>query len=367
MSGMAPPKKPKRSVLIAARLITAIVSLAGAEAMLWFGGYPRWWAMDPQWGTTPPEYESDSVLGWRNREGRFDLAWPERPGTTRVTNWSQGRRATAEREPADDAPIGPRVLFFGDSFVQGYQLSDSETMPWIVQKNHPELNISNFGTGDYATYQSYLAIKRRVHGPASVYHLFNGFHEGRNAADPNWLRVYKKTQGGFFFPYAELANGELLPHKSQGNLVWNLSRRLRTVALVQDYRDILESYGRVRNKRRLTESLLAKMNQIVRGEGGKFTVILFDMSPQERKDYRNFLESQGISFVDCDRPDLEDKKLRLPDGHPSRGLNGLLAQWIEPLQVVRDRSPEVRSMHEPVAVKGDGRPAPTAKDRVQAQ
>ena len=35
-----------RSVLIAARLITAVVSLAGAEAMLWFGGYPRWWAMD---------------------------------------------------------------------------------------------------------------------------------------------------------------------------------------------------------------------------------------------------------------------------------------------------------------------------------
>jgi len=83
---MAAPTPPKRSILIAARLITAVVSLAGAEAVLWLGGYPRWWAMDPQWGTTPPEYESNSVLGWQNREGRFNLAWPGLAGTTLVTN-----------------------------------------------------------------------------------------------------------------------------------------------------------------------------------------------------------------------------------------------------------------------------------------
>ncbi len=333
-------------MLVAARLITAVVSLAGAEAMLWFGGYPRWWAMDPQWGTTPPEYQSDSILGWQNRAGRFNLAWPDLSGTTLVTNWSQGRRATAEQEPAGDAANRPRVFSFGDSFVQGYQLSDSETLPWIVQQRHPDVVVSNFGTGDYATYQSYLAIKRWVHGPASVYHLFNAFHEGRNAADPNWLRVYKKTRGGFFFPYAELVAGDLQARKSPGNLVWYLSRRLRTVAMIQDYRDILESYGRVRNKRQLTQTLLMKMNQIVRTEAGKFTVILFDMSPPERKDYRKFLESQSISFVDCDRPELQDKKLRLPDGHPSQALNELLAQWIEPLQVVMDYSPEARSVPE---------------------
>jgi hypothetical protein len=93
------------------------------------------------------------------------------------------------------------------------------------------------------------------------------------------------------------------------------------------------------------------MNEAVRTQGGKFTVILFDMSPEERKDYRKFLESRGIRFIDCDRPELQDKKLRLPDGHPNRELNELLAQWIEPLQVVTDRSPEARSIHEPIAAK----------------
>jgi hypothetical protein len=228
--------------------------------------------------------------------------------------------------------------------VQGYQLSDSETLPWIVQQRHSDVVVSNFGTGDYGTDQSYMAIEKWVHGPTSVYYLFNGFHEGRNAADPNWLRVYKKTRGGFFFPYAELVAGDLQARKSPGNLVWYLSRRLRTVAMIQDYRDILESLGRVRNKRQLTETLLVKMNEAVRAQGGIFTVMLVDMSPEERNDYRRFLGSQGIRFIDCDHPELKDKKLRLPDGHPSQALNELLAQWIEPLQVVTDRNPEARSI-----------------------
>jgi hypothetical protein len=32
---------------------------------------------------------------------------------------------------------------------------------------------------------------------------------------------------------------------------------------------------------------------------------------------------------------MKDKRLRLSDGHPNEQLNRLLAQWIEPLPVVR--------------------------------
>jgi hypothetical protein len=109
------------------------------------------------------------------------------------------------------------------------------------------------------------------------------------------------------------------------------------VALVQDYGDIFESLRRVRNKKRLTETLLMKMDETVREQGGKFTVILSDVLKEDRKDYRRFLESKGINFVDYDRPELQDKKLRLPDGHPNGALHELFAQWMEPLQVPTDR------------------------------
>ena len=333
---------PKRSVVIAARLITAIVALAGAEGVLWFGGYPPWWRMDPQWGTTQPQDECDSDLGWQARAGQYKLKWPDRADPTVVTNWSNGRRATGEQEPSSEAAKLPQVMFFGDSYIEGYQLSDSETLPWIVQRRHPEVNVSNFGEGDYGTYQCYLAIKKRVHGPAAVYHELSWFHEKRNAADPSWLRIFKPSPPGCFYPYGVLRGDAIEAHRSDGNLVWSLSRRLRSVALVQDYRDIVESYWRVRKQRQFTKTLLAKMDQAVRAEGGKFTVILFDEPQAQRVEYRDFLASQRIRFIDCDRPEMKDKSLRLPDGHPNRKMNELLAQWIDPLEVVTPPSLSAR-------------------------
>jgi hypothetical protein len=174
--------------------------------------------------------------------------------------------------------------------------------------------------------------------------MFNGFHEGRNAADPAWLRLNQKPPAGCFYPYAVESSSGLREYRSTGNVVWPLSRKLRIVALVEDYRDIIASYFRVHNKRRVTEDLLVKMQETVRTQGGKFTVILFDLSAGERRDYKQFLESKGIAFVDCDHPELKDKSLRLPDGHPSLGLNSRLASWMEPLVVVPERPSEARSV-----------------------
>jgi len=71
---------------------------------------------------------------------------------------------------------------------------------------------------------------------------------------------------------------------------------------------------------------------VVAAAGGKFTVILFDLNPEERTDYRRFLESQHIAYIDCDRPERNDPSLRLSDlQHPTPKLNELLAKWIEPV------------------------------------
>lgn len=331
---MASSKQPaRRSVLIVARLITAVVSLAGAEGVLWLGHYPDWWAMDPNWGSAPPEYKPDPELGWSNREGSLDLLWPGlREGPQRVTNWSRGRRATSAQEPRDSSR--QQVLFFGCSYVQGYGLSDAETLPWMVQQRHPELEVSNFGTGNYGTYQSLLSMKRNVHGPVSVYYQFDGFHEDRNIAALSWLRVNKRPPPGWFFPYAVLKNGQIEERRSRGYLVWPISRHLRTGALVQEWIQIIATYPRVREKRAVTEKLLESMDRLVKGRGGRFTVILFDLDPEQRRQYRSFLTSHGIAFVDCDHPELKDRSLRQPDAHPGEKLNRLLSDWIEPIAAV---------------------------------
>ncbi len=327
------PNQPKRSVLIAARVISLAIGLAGAESILWFGGYPAWWQTLHISGDDS-EYAPDPDLGWKNRQGQFHLVDPERNTPFQYTNWSQGRRATADREPAVDAARTPRVLFFGDSYVQGYGLSNQQTFAWIVQQVHPELAVSNFGTADYGTDQSYLAIAKYVRGPCSVFYLFNSFHERRNVAEPDWIRIVKQPPPGLFFPYADLSHGMLRAHASVGEMVWPLSRWLRTAALAEDYYQRIATYPRMRNKRAVTEELLVKMNETVLAAGGKFTVILFDTTPDERRDYRDFVRSRSIPFIDCDHPEMTDKHFRLPDGHPNAELNRLLAQWIEPISSV---------------------------------
>jgi len=86
-----------------------------------------------------------------------------------TTNWSNGRRATSEQEPSPGDSSKRRADFFGDSFIQGYGLSNADTLPWIVQQRHPELQVSNYGAGLYGTHQSYLSMKKWVKEPASVY------------------------------------------------------------------------------------------------------------------------------------------------------------------------------------------------------
>jgi hypothetical protein len=80
------------------------------------------------------------------------------------------------------------------------------------------------------------------------------------------------------------------------------------------------------------------MNETVLAAGGKFRIILMDMTPEERSDYRRFLELRNIAFIDCDRPEIKDRSLRLSDGqHPTGKLNELLAQWMEPEAGTREQ------------------------------
>ena len=39
--------------------------------------------------------------------------------------------------------------------TQGWAIDDNETYPWKLQKRYPSLNVLNYGTGGYGSYQSF--------------------------------------------------------------------------------------------------------------------------------------------------------------------------------------------------------------------
>jgi hypothetical protein len=325
-------------VLILARIITGLVSIALAEGMLWMLGYPSWRNLQV---SSASEFEPDPELGWKNRKGHYDLVAPDRP-PFRYTNWSQGRRATSAQAPLQDDPR-PRILLVGDSYVYGYGLGDADTFAWRFGQRHPELQVSNYGTPGYGTYQSSIAMKRALStnpakSGAAVFYLLNGFHEDRNVADPGWIRVARHPDNGGFFPFAVLSGGELEDRRTNGDQIWTLSRKLRTAAMAEEYTEMAEAWSRVRKKRAVTQALLVRMDSLAQSAGAKFTVILFDLYPSDRKTYREFLASRGIASIDCDHAELNDKNLRQPDGHPNRKLNELLSQWVDPASTLANVS-----------------------------
>jgi hypothetical protein len=332
---MARKPPPQRSVLILARTITAIVSIALAEGLLALLGYPPWRTQQISSADVKSEYQPDPELGWINREGTYDRAAPDRP-LFRYTNWSEGRRATSDSEPAPSDPR-PRVILVGDSYAYGDGLGDTDTFAWRMQRHHPELQVTDYGTPGYGGYQSYLAMDRALdnrNAGTTVLYLFNGSHESRNVADPSWIRVVHHPANGVFFAYAALHNGALEAQRSSGDAIWSLSHKMRTVAMAEEYYEMAEAWMRLHNKRAVTEAILTRMQHSAELSGAKLTVILFDFEPKDRRAYREFLASQSISFIDCDHPELNDHTYRQPDGHPNARLNEILTQWVDPASTV---------------------------------
>jgi len=155
---------------------------------------------------------------------------------------------------------------------------------------------------------------------------------GDAPADADNVRINNRLRGAI-----EAALGGLTLLASDPSARFDAAQAVfksRQVSALPTIETALAKEQDARVKRALTEALLEKMDQAIRTQGGKFTVILFDMDATQRAEYRRFVQSRGINFVDCDRPEMKDRKLRMPDNHPNQGLNQLVAQWIEPLQVV---------------------------------
>jgi lysophospholipase L1-like esterase len=101
-------------------------------------------------------HEFDRLLGWRPKPGRY--VYPvgvEAKTPIRFTILADGSRVTAgERENR----VRP-VLVLGDSFTQGWAVSDEETYAWKLQERFPTARFVNYGTAGYSTYQSLLRLK----------------------------------------------------------------------------------------------------------------------------------------------------------------------------------------------------------------
>lgn len=322
-------RQRSRALAAASAAVGLALALGLSEGVLRLAGRTPWRSvLTPI--NEPVMHEPDPVLGWRAKPGSY--AYPGyAPGApdVRQTYLADGARATGYRgEGGEDT-----VALIGDSLMQGWGLSDEETLAWKLQERFPELRFVNYGTGGYGTYQSLLVLERLLAAPDPprlVIYDFIPVHEDRNVAAPDWLHSLSLTarRGIVAVPFATLANdGGLRRHPPQAYPAWPLHDRLALVALAENAWLRLRSAGRASQGRPVTQAILKEMRERCAARGVGFIVVFFWAPLDLKRDYASFLREHGVRYTDCTRRVTLDLIIA-GEGHPNGALNTIWADCI---------------------------------------
>jgi hypothetical protein len=307
-------------------VLTACVALAlavaAAEVVARLRPPPA--EMEPLDRNVPTLHEPDAELGWRNKAGRF--VWPGRNRDAGrdivMTFWPDGLRATGPTQRRGR----PQLVVVGCSFTQGWALTDEDTYPWRLQTAFPDLEVLNYGTAGYGTYQSLLALERHLARsttpPAMVVYGLIEFHEERNVLPADWLHALRRATvaGPQRAPFVSLApDGNLVRHPPEGWPEWPLDGVLASVRLLEDRWVEYRTRGRAAQEPAALEALVAEMARDTTAAGTRFLVAILDtMSNATRERYDGFLDARGIARVDCLFPNRHDIRFKVPGyGHPN--------------------------------------------------
>jgi len=307
--------------------LSVVFSGAIAESLLRLTGHTPWTysRFDPN---KPTMYEPDPVLGWTKKEGEYVFpAYDSSGQDIHMTFIAHGQRLTRAKETVSNKEF----VIVGGSFIEGHAIDDNETYAWILQNQYPSLNVLNYGTGAYGSYQSLLVLEKelpRLTSPITVLYGFIQHHEDRNIASDQWLKKLSRLsrRGHAPVPYVtyEEDNG-LVRHAHEGYLVLPFRESLATIVLIEKVYMKIKTMNRNSQKRLVTEQILLEMNRITEKYGAKFVMVLLMADQETKSHYMSFCKTHNIRCIDCVYPLTPEMKV-VGEGHPNGRMNSLWAE-----------------------------------------
>jgi hypothetical protein len=277
----------------------------------------------------PTVHEPDSVLGWKNRTGNYE--YPDYSGSGQSINMTFLSSGTRDTGGKKDSPN--ELIIVGGSCTQGKAISDEETYPWKLQNEFPTLEVLNYGTGAYGTYQSLLVLERILpilQSPVMILYGFVGHHETRNVATADWLALLSKyaKRGHVYLPFATIDNnGKIRRHPPEMYPAFPFRKSLASMALLEKYFAQIKTRKRRSQRRTVTEKLLLEMNELAMAHGTEFVVAMLLADEQIKTHYVNFLRENLIETIDCVYPLTPGRQVN-GEGHPNGTMNSLWAECI---------------------------------------
>ena len=89
----------------------------------------------------------------------------------------------------------------------------------------------------------------------------------------------------------------------------------------------LRTSGREKQKRAVTENLLAEMNDLCAINNAELIIVILHGEEEEKADYISYLDEKHITWVDCVIP-MTPEMTVVGEGHPNGRMNSLWADRI---------------------------------------
>lgn len=326
--------RPIHGLLIA--VCAVLLSLLGAELALRVAGYQPWQRF-AEFDRVPVMTQPDPVLGWGNKPGRY--AYDISPGGSgnriSVSIQPDGRRRAASSGRPDD------VWIFGCSFTFGWAVTDGDEYPARLDARLGGNRVGNFGVAGYGAFQSLELFKRKLREnggkgpPLAVYGLIS-FHDERNVATTDWLRMIRAAGRGHAWvatPFVSLDGENLVRHPPDTYQVLPGAESSSLIALAQEAFNRARSHGRENAKRPATIALLKEWSRVAAEAGSNFVVLALYL-PHDRLFYLKELREAGIAVIDGSRHDMPAPGTMVPgdENHPVPSLHakwaGLVADYL---------------------------------------
>ncbi|MDY6971685.1 MAG: hypothetical protein SV775_05080 [Thermodesulfobacteriota bacterium] len=325
-------EKRKTGFLLTAFVLAFLITLVLSESMLRIAGYSPWKKLKIFPANTPIMHQYDHKLGWKNKPGKYKVPPFSENGKEACVTLLQGGNRDCGYE--GESGKADQVVIVGGSYTVGWGLSDDETFAWLLQRRIPSIEVLNYGTAGYGTYQSLLtleAVLKKISRPRVVLYGFMLHHKDRNVASFDWLELLRKISraGIIDVPYCTLEKGLLTKHEPEGFISLPLSDRLALVAFVEKTWMRHKTRRRVECKNEVTKRLLIEMNQVAKNYGARFLVSIFQSEKSCKKELMEFMGQNDIIYIDNDFEMTEEFVIQ-GDGHPNARMN---AKWIDGIEV----------------------------------
>jgi hypothetical protein len=287
-------------LLIILGTLTGFLSI---EMLLYFNNYTT---ISQIRDLSPGKYNQDLKIGWVHRPGKYLFKSVEDNNTDpiTVTYWDNGHRAS--RPNQDKA--GKLILLVGCSFIEGYGLSDNDTIAWNLQSLRSDLKVENLGVNGYGTLHVYLTLKEHLRhtkeSDITVVYGYANFHKYRNIKNP---MIQKSLTNNEIFPYCNLKT--CATWKGQGyNQILSSSRVYN--AMMNIYETIIMN-GKEDETIAIENKLISKLVKLAKNHKAKLIIAPVDLEPI------HILKNIEDNLILCKDPILSDKNSYFADGHPN--------------------------------------------------